>query len=135
FFDADNYHPPENVKKMASGNPLNDKDRQGWLERLNLLAKENIKIGAVIACSSLKQNHRTLLQQNIEDLTRFVYLKGSYEDISERINQRKGHFMPPELLKSQFKALEHPEEAVTVSINNTPEEIVINILRQLNTKN
>ena len=132
FYDGDDYHPKENVDKMAKGNPLNDDDRKGWLHRLNLLAKEKELVGAVIACSALKVKYRTLLQKGIIKELHFIYLQGSFEEVSARLKQRKGHFMPPELLRSQFEALEVPQNAITVSIDNTPEEIVSEIIKKLN---
>lgn len=124
FFDGDDYHPEANVKKMAAGSPLNDDDRAGWLERLNELSIENSTIGAVIACSALKKSYRVTLSKGLNEKVKFVYLKGTFEEISNRLKQRKNHFMPSGLLKSQFNALEVPSEAIVVSITNTPKEIV-----------
>lgn len=134
FFDGDDYHPKENVKKMAEGNPLNDSDRKDWLMRLNLLAKQNIGAGAVIACSALKQKYRYQLQQDIKANSRFAYLKGTFEEVLQRLQERKGHFMPPALLRSQFEALEVPKDAIAVSINGTPKEIVTAIIKGLDSK-
>lgn len=130
FFDGDNYHPEANVEKMAHGHPLNDDDRKGWLQRLNELAKEHENKGAVIACSALKKRYRKLLRQGLERIT-FVYLEGSFELISKRLAERKGHFMPPELLRSQFEALEIPGDAISVSVAATPTEIVTDIMKLL----
>lgn len=130
FFDGDSYHPEANVQKMAQGHPLNDDDRKGWLERLNELAQEHENQGAVIACSALKTTYRELLRQGIKKMD-FVYLKGSFELISKRLADRKGHFMPPELLRSQFEALEVPDDAISVSIDATPSKIVADIINQL----
>lgn len=128
FFDGDDYHPKANVTKMAAGNPLNDNDREGWLKRLNALAIENNNFGAVIACSALKETYRTILRQNISKQIEFVYLQGSYEEISDRLAQRKNHFMPSGLLKSQFKTLEVPTDAISVSIINSPQTIINQVL-------
>lgn len=130
FFDGDSYHPEVNVQKMAQGHPLNDDDRKGWLERLNELAQEHENQGAVIACSALKSRYRKLLRQRIEKID-FVYLEGSFELISKRLDDRKGHFMPSELLRSQFEALEVPDDAISVSIAATPAKIVTDIIGQL----
>lgn len=130
FFDGDSYHPEENVQKMAHGHPLNDDDRKGWLALLNELAKEHKKQGAVIACSALKSKYRKLLRHGLKGI-HFVYLEGSFELISKRLAERKGHFMPPELLRSQFEVLEIPSHAISVSIAATPSEIVDDILMQL----
>lgn len=132
FYDGDDFHPPENVTKMAKGLPLDDDDRHGWLLRLNELAKKNKSTGAIIACSALKHAYRKQLRAGIEDQIEFIFLKGSFDLVAERLNRRKGHFMPPELLKSQFEALEIPTSAKVVSIDNSPEEIVENIINQLN---
>ncbi|MGJ8735880.1 gluconokinase [Zobellia laminariae] len=131
FYDGDDYHPEANVKKMADGHPLDDDDRQGWLERLNLLAIEKSEDGAIIACSALKNKYRTILQNGIEEKLNFVYLQGTFEEIMGRLELRKNHFMPPELLHSQFNTLEVPEDAITVSIMHTPEEIVSKIIKAL----
>ncbi|MBU2946120.1 gluconokinase [Zobellia uliginosa] len=131
FYDGDDYHPEVNVKKMAEGFPLDDNDRQGWLERLNLLAIENRETGAIIACSALKTKYRSTLQNGIDQKLFFVYLKGTFDEIMARLKLRENHFMPPELLQSQFNTLEVPEDAITVSIMQTPNEIVAHILKAL----
>ena len=128
FFDGDDFHPEANVQKMASGLPLNDKDRKGWLQKLNEIANEHKPSGAVIACSALKATYRSQLQLNLEKQMVFVYLKGTFEEIHTRLKERRGHYMPIELLKSQFETLEVPENAIHVSINHSPEEIVSDIL-------
>ncbi len=132
FFDGDDYHPENNISKMRAGIPLNDSDRKGWLENLNNLASENIETGAVIACSALKKSYREILTCGLIDHCAFIYLKGSFEEISDRINKRRNHFMPPKLLQSQFNTLEEPEEGITVPIGGTPEEIADEIMSLLN---
>ncbi|WP_420399971.1 gluconokinase [Flagellimonas sp.] len=131
FFDGDDYHPEANVKKMSAGQPLNDHDRQGWLIRLNELAKEHQKTGAVIACSALKQTYRDLLRQGMNQKLAFVFLEGSFELIKSRLENRKGHFMTSTLLQSQFDTLEPPEDAITVSIALQPNEITNQVIQQL----
>lgn len=131
FFDGDDYHPKENIKKMMTGNPLNDKDRHGWLKTLNQLAKKNSSKGAVIACSALKEKYRIQLSNTLKNQTVFVYLKGSYDEVKTRIDSRKNHYMSSKLLKSQFTALEVPDDAISVSIMKTPEQIVGEILKGL----
>ncbi len=131
FFEGDEYHSPENVLKMSQGNPLNDEDRLSWLLRLNSLAKQNSDSGSVIACSALKEKYRSILSKDIKEHTRYIYLKGSFEELIKRMTLRTDHFMPPALLKSQFETLEPPEDALTVSTENPPEIIVENILKQL----
>ena len=128
FFDGDDFHPEANVQKMASGLPLNDEDRKGWLQKLNKISIENIASGAVIACSALKETYRNTLKQNLEKQMVFVYLKGTFEEIHARLKKRQDHYMPIELLKSQFETLEAPADAIHVSINHSPDEIISEIL-------
>lgn len=132
FFDGDDYHPEENIKKMSSGEALDDNDRQGWLESLNKLAIQQAKSGAIIACSALKEKYRIILQNNIQEQMVFVYLKGTFEQVKNRLEQRKGHFMSSILLQSQFDTLEEPNEAIVVSIHATPQDIIANIKDQYN---
>lgn len=124
FFDGDDFHPKANIEKMASGIPLNDSDRAGWLKDLNALAYSHKESGAVIACSALKVNYRTLLRKNLEKETAFIFLQGSFDQVYERLQQRKGHYMPKDLLQSQFDTLEEPTEALTINIAESPNEIL-----------
>jgi len=131
FYDADDFHPKENIQKMKSGHALNDEDRQPWLERLSDLAQKEIQNkGAVITCSALKEKYRIVLNQTIEKQVHWIFLDGSFETILERVNNRPGHFMPPELLQSQFDALERPKNAITFSILAPPYQIVEKIIKQ-----
>ena len=131
FFDGDNFHPEANIKKMSEGKPLNDDDRQGWLERLNELAIEHTSTGAVIVCSALKEKYRKILGNRLEGQHKIIYLEGSFELITERLNKRVNHFMPKGLLQSQFDTLEIPIDAITVSIDQSPEAIVNEIIEKL----
>ena len=132
FYDADDFHPVENVKKMESGKPLNDEDRLPWLEKLRRVMMQWEQTGgAVLACSALKKSYRDML--NPSDIpTRFIYLKGSKEVIAKRMRNRSGHFMPESLLESQFQALEEPQNAITVNIDQSPSDILKEIFEQLN---
>lgn len=131
FFDADDFHPMENKEKMKSGQPLNDEDREKWLQEINLLArKEAFLHGAVIACSALKKKYRILLNEGIAK-TAWIYLEGSYEIIYERMQSRPAHFMPAALLQSQFDILEIPAEAFCISIDKDPVEITNHIYAYL----
>ena len=132
FFDADDYHPPENVAKMASGVPLGDSDREPWLEALNGLLGRTLQAGRhpVLACSALKERYRgALLRGN--DGVRIVYLKGSYDLIFERMRERPGHYMKAGMLQSQFDALEEPQDAITAGIDRPVAEIVDGLLADL----
>ncbi|MCR9100550.1 MAG: gluconokinase [bacterium] len=126
FYDGDDFHPKANVEKMAAGQPLTDEDRAGWLAAIHQFAVEQLEAGAslVLACSALKARYRTTLSAGIENQTTWVYLEGSYDLIKSRMEARKGHFMPPALLQSQFDALEPPADAVVLSIDAAPEVLV-----------
>ena len=125
FFDGDDFHPESNIQKMSNGQALNDADRQGWLETLNDLAKQQLaKNSCVIVCSALKQKYRDTLSLNINAETNWVYLSGSFNQVFDRLNSREGHFMPSELLISQFETLEEPKDALKIDITLTPENII-----------
>lgn len=130
FYDADDFHPPENIAKMAGGIPLSDEDRAPWLETLRALIADCLQTNrpGVLACSALKERYRqTLLDGNPG--ARLVYLKGSYDLIWSRMANRPGHYMKPEMLKSQFDALEEPQNALIVDISLLVEQIV-NLLHE-----
>ncbi len=132
FFDGDDFHPEENIKKMSNGIPLADDDRHGWLLTLNELAKKQLENrSCVIVCSALKQKYRELLSAGFEKNTKWIHLSGSFEKVFERMNNREGHFMSSDLLKSQIDTLEEPEHAITIDIQLTPEEIVKKIKNEM----
>ncbi|MBL7741103.1 MAG: gluconokinase [Chitinophagaceae bacterium] len=125
FFDGDNFHTVSNKEKMKAGQPLNDEDRKDWLLRLHQLAKDEVqKNGAIIACSALKQHYRELLSAGLDRRVHWVLLQGDYALISERMRKRKDHFMPVDLLQSQFDVLEVPENALVIDIGLSPDAIV-----------
>ena len=135
FLEGDRFHAPESVAKMRRGEPLDDADREPWLDRLAAelhRAREKGR-GLVLACSALKRGYRDRLRAGANEV-RFVYLRGEAPLIRARLETRKGHFMPPALLESQFRALEEPgpdEAVLSVSIDGTPDEIVAEILARL----
>ena len=132
FHDADDFHPPENVAKMSAGIPLTDRDRAPWLAaiRAHIDACSARGESAVLTCSALKDRYRATLAEGAPRV-RLVHLTGSYELILERIRARQGHFMKPEMLRSQFEALEAPRDALAVDIGKSPEEIVAEIRQRL----
>ncbi|MFT6203158.1 MAG: carbohydrate kinase (thermoresistant glucokinase family) [Spirosomataceae bacterium] len=132
FFDADNFHPKENIQKMSEGKPLNDDDRKGWLQAIHGKAVEILDEGegAVITCSALKEVYRKTIVDGIEKSVKWIFLDGSYELIKKRMEARS-HFMPPDLLKSQFDTLEKPEYGIQVSIENSPEEIIDKVISEI----
>ncbi|ENC7788858.1 gluconokinase [Yersinia enterocolitica] len=109
FIDGDDLHPRANIQKMGSGHPLNDEDRMPWLERLSDAAYSlhHKNESGIIVCSALKRRYRDRLREGNPEMV-FLYLKGSFDVIMERLKARSGHFMPTDLLKSQFEALEEP---------------------------
>jgi len=118
FHDADDFHSTANVDKMRAGIPLTDEDRWPWLDRLNALLRDAEAKGesAVLACSALKQRYRDRLEQGLHDV-RWVYLHGTADLITARLQARKGHYMNPALLQSQFDALEAPRESVSIDVD------------------
>lgn len=131
FYDGDDYHPKANIEKMASGKPLDDNDRIEWLQSLNKLALENEKNGAVIACSALKESYRSLLQKGLSS-SLWVVLEGSIEVITQRMQSRENHFMPVDLLQSQFATLEVPTYGIHLAIEGKKEDIVLEIIQKMN---
>jgi gluconokinase len=133
FYDADDFHPESNREKMKQGIALSDADRLPWLRRLHRLIDEAItkERSLVIACSALKQRYREILRGPHEKKVIFIHLAGSFEVIAQRMRSRTGHYMPPSLLTSQFNDLEPPSEAITVSIEQTPEEMLATIEQHL----
>jgi gluconokinase len=135
FYEADDFHPRANIEKMHSGRPLTDEDRWPWLERLREQIARSIaaKESAVLACSALKRAYRERL--SVSDDVKFVFLRGDYALIENQLRRRRGHFMNPALLKSQFADLEEPapsEDALTIELGQTPEELVEAIKTKLN---
>lgn len=127
FIEADDFHPPANVRKMRSGHPLTDQDRWPWLERLRDQIKRSLAAGenAVLACSALKRAYRERLR--VSEEVKFVYLRGDFALVEKQLRCRRRHFMNPDLLQSQFDDLEEPrpgEHVLTVQLGRTPEEIV-----------
>ena len=132
FADADDFHPPANIEKMANGIPLIDADRWPWLDRLReeIVSHRNSPAVYVLACSALKQSYRDrLMGDDSPEIFNFVYLKGTKELIRQRMEQRD-HFMPPALLDSQFETLEEPQDAIVVDIELSPDAIVEMVLGQ-----
>jgi gluconokinase len=133
--DGDKFHPKSNVEKMSAGHPLTDEDRWPWL---NAIADEVERVckargHVVVACSALKRAYRDVLLRGRADV-RFVFLNGTQQLIADRLAARKGHFMPPGLLDSQFRTLEPPgpnENAIDVSIDASVEAIVDDIVSKL----
>jgi len=132
--DADDYHPPENVAKMAAGTPLTDADRAPWLKKINQeLGKLQVQgKSAVLCCSALKDSYRKALGAGIEDF-RVVYLHGTPELIRRRIEGRKHRYMPASLLDSQLATLEPPAGAIELNVAHSVEHNVAQATAALKT--
>jgi len=138
FIEADDFHPAANIEKMRSGHPLTDDDRWPWLERLRDQIRQSLAAGenAVLACSALKRAYRDRLQAS--EHVKFVFLRGDYALVEKQLHSRRGHFMNPDLLQSQFDDLEEPEpdeHVLTIEVGHTPEEIVDRIKAKLHLAN
>jgi gluconokinase len=126
FFDADDFHPSENIAKMSRGIPLTDSNRLPWLERLRdeVISPAPPDRVTVLACSALKRSYREILGVDCKDITT-VYLEGDPATLAERLSTRPGHYMKSGMLASQLAALEPPSpgDALHVPITLPPEEI------------
>ena len=125
FYDADDFHPPENVSKMANGIPLDDSDRTPWLASLHDMISSSLKADSpgVLACSALKEHYRKQLLDGNNN-AQIIYLKGSYDLIWSRMEKRKNHYMKPHMLQSQFETLEEPSNALTMDIS-LPVDVIV----------
>ena len=128
FIECDSYHSQEDIRKMSNDIPLADADRWPWLEQLHSLLAEKQADGipVILACSALKESYRKMLCEGLRGYE-YVYLKGKYDLIWERMRQRK-HFMKPAMLRSQFNTLEEPEDALTIQINQPVDQIIKKII-------
>lgn len=148
FIEGDNLHPKENVEKMAMGQPLNDEDRWGWLQKLGEESSkraqdtENKSNIAIASCSMLKKIYRDLLEKSgPHSHFRFVFLHTSYEELLKRVAARQGHYMKSDMVKSQYEIMEIPSgeelfknggKALDIdTTNKTPEEILQEVLGSL----
>lgn len=134
FCEGDDFHPDANVEKMRNGIPLTDKDRQLWLAKLRELVEKALAAGenAVLACSALKKKYRDGLRAGAQ--VRFVFLHGDRAQIAKQLRQRRGHFMDPALLDSQFADLEEPtpeEHSIVIELSRNPDALVDEIRSKL----
>jgi gluconokinase len=130
FADADEFHSAENIEKISHGIALDDADRAPWLAALRRAIEQwnAANQSVVLACSALKHSYRDELRPGS---VQFVYLKGDYELIRQRLRSRHGHFASESILKSQLADLEEPDEAISIEIDKPPEAIVSEIIRKL----
>lgn len=136
FYEGDDFHPPENVAKMTAGIPLTDVDRKKWLQALRkiIVTALSKKEFSVLTCSALKTKYRDVLAKK-NPRVKFVHLIGSQTLIAERLKKRRGHFMPPSLLASQFAILEPPTDALVFSCEQSPKKIVAELIYALELTN
>lgn len=136
LLDGDFLHPRANILKMAVGQPLDDTDRTPWLAALNdaAFAMQRTNALSLIVCSALKRRYRDQLREGNPNLS-FIYLKGGFDLIEERMKARAGHFFTPAMLASQFEVLEDPgpdePDVFTISIDQPPEAVVAAALRHV----
>jgi carbohydrate kinase (thermoresistant glucokinase family) len=132
FYDADDFHSNQHIAKMHAGAPLTDEDRWPWLDTIHdFVKKEIIHHNIILVCSALKQVYRERLCKSIEANSSWIYLAGDYTTILNRLQSRNSHYMPASLLQSQFDALEIPEQAICIDIQQSPEEIVATIILKM----
>ncbi|APU69978.1 NADP-dependent phosphogluconate dehydrogenase [Christiangramia flava] len=131
FYDADDFHSEKNIQKMSKGFPLNDEDRESWLENIkNAMQSWEDSGGAVLACSALKEKYRQHLKQSGVSIT-WIYLYESFETISHRLEQRSGHYFKAALLNSQFETLEPPKYGLHIRVDDTAEKTMHKIMKKL----
>ena len=135
FMEGDALHPQSNVEKMRQGIALTDEDRAPWLREIARTINGWRAAGkaGIIACSALRRRYRDIITDQKEDV-RFVYLRGSFSLIEQRLASRQGHYMPASLLDSQFEALEEPgagEPAITLDTGAPAHELVNEVLNRL----
>ena len=137
YVEGDELHPPDNVARMAAGVPLTDADRHGWLQEVagQLANATSRELGVVVSCSALKRRYRDELRAAAPDL-RFVHLQGAPALLQQRLQARRGHYMPASLLQSQLDTLEPPaadEPALGLSIDQPPQQLAAEAERWLRT--
>ena len=133
FFDGDDFHPDVNIQKMAKGTPLTDQDRVAWIGQIADVINGIPAKHKILACSALSKFIRGLISKEIKESCYFIFLKGGYALLKERMDNRGKHYMKSVMLASQFEALEEPESVLIISIENSPSQIydaIINAIRE-----
>lgn len=129
YYDADDFHSSENKAKMKAGIPLTDEDRWPWLKSIHdFVVSKSALQPVILVCSALKASYREVLAKSIERYCKWIFLKGDFDLVLKRLNDRQGHYMPPSLLQSQYDALEVPGNVITIDIAQSPQVIVKEIL-------
>ncbi|SEK36532.1 6-phosphogluconate dehydrogenase [Aquimarina amphilecti] len=134
FFDADDFHPEANIQKMSAGSPLNDIDREPWLQKIATeIINWNTDKGAVLACSALKKKYRKTLESIDKQYVKWIFLDGSFDLIASRLEARENHFFKKTMLTSQFESLEPPENDILIKIDKSIDKIINEIKSTLDT--
>ena len=131
FFDGDDFHPDDNIRKMAEGTPLTDSDRVAWIGQIAGHINNVPSRHKILGCSALSKYVRTLINKDIEEPCSFVFLRGGYDLIKKRMEEREDHYMKAGMLESQFEALEEPGNALLVDIGKSPDQICEVILQAI----
>lgn len=133
FYDADDFHTSNNITKMSLGKPLTDSDRLPWLLKLQDIVSHTIEQQktAVMACSALKEEYRQIISGKYSQKITWIYLRGDYKTIYERIQLRQNHFLKESLLRSQFNTLEEPKNALILDVLLEPKIIIKQIVDRL----
>ena len=137
YLDGDDLHPKKNVDKMHAGHPLDDDDRWPWLDRVAAALNEQAGAegGVVLACSALKRSYRDRLRAGTGGRVRFAFLDVDFDEIERRLKKRVHHFMPRQLLQSQFDTLERPGsdemDVMAVPADGPAKDIVADIASRL----
>ena len=134
FMEGDSFHSDTNVKKMSRGEPLTEKEREPWLKSIRKEIDRNLeqRIQCVITCSALSRKSRGILGTNRAEI-KLIYLYAPQSILADRMEKRKNHFMPADLLRSQFEVLEEPElsEALHVRVDMPAQEVTDFIIQEL----
>lgn len=133
FYDADDFHTPNNIAKMSLGKPLTDSDRLPWLLKLQDIVSYTIEQQktAVMACSALKEQYRQIIAGKYPQKITWIYLRGDYNTIYKRIQLRQNHFLKESLLRSQFNTLEEPKNALILDVLLEPKIMIKQIIDRL----
>lgn len=133
FYEGDEFHPGENINKMTQGTALSDSDRLPWLHAIHdhMLNLEGRGERGVYSCSALTESYRQILRGALDNV-QFVFLKGTFETLRDRLSNRRAHFMSPTLLQSQLDTLQIPHASFSVSIELSISSIVNETLKFLN---
>jgi len=129
FVEGDDHHPASNRKKMASGSPLTNADRKGWIS--DLATAVNAGPPAVVSCSALNATVRDWLETGFQRSVTLVHLTAPKVVLAARLAARKDHFFDPALLDSQFAALEAPQDVITISVDRTEAEVLQAVIEAL----